>query len=344
MGKGISVIVCCYNSAKRLPETLDHLIRQKINGIDWEIIVVDNASTDSTTETAKKILSDAAPSVSYKVIGEPEPGLINARNRGFANSSFEFVLFCDDDNWLSETYLQTAFNLMSSNLNMGILGGCGEAVFEESKPDWFDDCRINFAVGDQAPEQLNIDLVKLEHVYGAGFMIRRRLFDELETGNFRSLLSGRKGNQLISGEDSELCWVAQQLGYEIWYYRKLHFKHLMTKGRMKWGYIKKLYFGFGRANIYTQAYYHFNANKGLPNFDLRLPFWLDTYVHKLKVLLLFLPRVLFHFREVGNKDVLKFYGMRGELYELWNLKEKYNEVFLNIMKMKQKLASMKRTV
>lgn len=52
---GVSIVICCYNSASRLPETLQHIAEQEVAAnISWEVIVVDNASTDNTQEIAKK--------------------------------------------------------------------------------------------------------------------------------------------------------------------------------------------------------------------------------------------------------------------------------------------------
>ena len=58
MASGISVIICCYNSSLRLDETLKHLINQKTHGFNWELIVVDNASTDNTEAYARLVLTD----------------------------------------------------------------------------------------------------------------------------------------------------------------------------------------------------------------------------------------------------------------------------------------------
>ncbi len=56
ISKGVSVVVCCYNSAPRLPETLMHLFAQIVNpDIKWEIIIINNASTDDTLEVAQAI-------------------------------------------------------------------------------------------------------------------------------------------------------------------------------------------------------------------------------------------------------------------------------------------------
>jgi glycosyltransferase involved in cell wall biosynthesis len=74
MKLGISVIVCCYNSEKRLADTLAHLLNQKTNSFDWEIIIVDNASTDTTNILSQKILSKSLPPGNFKVIVEKKSG------------------------------------------------------------------------------------------------------------------------------------------------------------------------------------------------------------------------------------------------------------------------------
>src|ERR1700679_3060772 len=101
MKKGISVIICCYNSAKRLTQTLDHIFRQKNLVFDWEVIVVDNASTDSTSLIAEQLLSASLHKDKFKIVFEVTPGLIFARKKGVSVAQFDRLLFCDDDNWLA---------------------------------------------------------------------------------------------------------------------------------------------------------------------------------------------------------------------------------------------------
>src|SRR5439155_12302864 len=85
---GISVVVCCYNSAQRLPATLGHLAAQEVHeGLDWEIIVVDNASTDETSRAAHAAwpappTCGGYPGAPLRVVFEPHAGLSNARQRG----------------------------------------------------------------------------------------------------------------------------------------------------------------------------------------------------------------------------------------------------------------------
>lgn len=339
MKQGLSVIVCCYNSAGRLPQTLKHLLAQKTTGLSWEIIVVDNASNDNTSETARNILSAATTPDKYKIVNEPEPGLSSARKRGYLTAQYDLLLFCDDDNWMEDNYFDLSHNIMRSNPKIGILGGKGEAVFEKSKPAWFDTYQLNFAVGAQSNSTEPLTIVKT--VYGAGFIVRMELFRKFEVIEFESLLSDRKGNQLISGGDTETCCVARMLGYTIAYSPQLKFKHLMTEGRMNWAYLKKLYFGFGRSRMYIQAYERIESSDELPGKNLKYPLWFDRYINRLKELRHFLPGILFKLNREGADDVLRYEALRGELYELKILKNNYTEIFKKILATKQKAANLK---
>jgi glycosyltransferase involved in cell wall biosynthesis len=339
MKKGISIIICCYNSAGRLHETLQHLMRQQTKGFDWEIIVVDNASTDSTTAVSQQILAEKLPSEKYKIVQEPESGLSSARRKGYLTSKYQYLLFCDDDNWMKEDYLQIAFEAMEQNKQIGILGGTGEAVFEKEKPFWFDKYQINFAVGQQSESAET--LAKVEAVYGAGFILRREIFETLDAITFKSLLSDRKGNQLMSGGDTELCLVTNYLGYDVYCSMQLQFKHLMPAGRMSWDYLKKLYYGFGRMRLYSQAYKQLETRTEVPGKNLRLPLWLDKYLHRLKELKYYLPQILFKLNEEGNDAVLKYLALRGELYELRKLKKNYSDVFFKIATLRSRINVLK---
>jgi glycosyltransferase involved in cell wall biosynthesis len=323
--KGISVIICCYNSEKRIEKTLDFLFAQKnLDKIDWEIIVVDNASKDDTYNIAKKYLSN----LNFNLVKELNPGLFNARKKGYEAAKFDLLLYCDDDNWLNHNYLNTVFSIMSSNDKIGILGGKGKAFFEDKHPFWFQKMQQNFAVGEQSISEENLSRVDL--VYGAGFTVRKDVLNHLYSGKIHFLLSGRTGKKLISGDDNEWCVLAKQLGFEIWYSRDLEFEHFMPNGRMNWEYLKKLHVGFGRTNIYTHAYKYVEVHGKGPSNTLRLPLWLDTYIHKLKELRKFYPKVKGKFNEEGNEEVLRYFGMKGELSELWSLKKKYDTIFVTI--------------
>src|SRR6187402_2986286 len=115
MVAGISVIICCYNSVARIEPTLKHLFAQKgVTASEWEIILVDNGSTDSTSATALQLWNSLeGEKPAFKVLQESIPGLSTARQTGIDAAAFEYVLFCDDDNWLQEDYVANGLKIMA---------------------------------------------------------------------------------------------------------------------------------------------------------------------------------------------------------------------------------------
>ena len=170
--KGVSIIVCCYNSSLRLPKTIKHIALQQVRkDIPWELIIIDNNSTDGTSDSALieieqyDILSDK-----FRIIKEKQAGLSHARKTGVFNSKYEYLIFCDDDNWLDENYIFTSYYKMLTSNDLGAIGGLGTATFEIPEPDWFKKYQTYYAVGPQTngnpPNDLN-------EVYGAGMVVRR---------------------------------------------------------------------------------------------------------------------------------------------------------------------------
>lgn len=248
--KGISVLICTYNSENRLPQTLQYLIDQDFNAL-WEVIVVDNASTDNTSKIAHETWNRSIPNCQFKVLYEPKPGKANALNLGFENVQYSYVLICDDDNWLTKDYLKKSFNYMEKNTKVGVLGGKGEAVLETSAPKWFEEVKQKYAVGLQGR---NGKLPKGGSVYGAGAVVRKKAFDELIKRNYQPILVGRKGKQLSSGTDNELCLALQVIGYEIHFNKDLVFRHFITTERLTNTYFQRLSYGMIESSFLLYSY------------------------------------------------------------------------------------------
>ncbi|EMR01074.1 glycosyltransferase [Cesiribacter andamanensis] len=234
MKEGISIVICTYNGASRLPTTLQHLARQRVpEGINWEVLVVDNASTDASAQVARDEWNrHSKGNGAFSVVYQPVPGLSSAREMGFARSSYDFIIMCDDDNWLCDTYVATAFQIMKSNPSIGMLGGKGEFVYEEEPPAWLK-VHSMYAGGPQAPQS---GKVKENKLYGAGSVLRKSAYTLVYSSGFRSLLSDRMAAQLTSGGDHELCYALALAGYDIWYDERLVFKHFIAKDRLSWEY------------------------------------------------------------------------------------------------------------
>jgi len=243
--QGVSIILCCYNSSTRLPQTLSYLAKQKVSqGLSWEIIVVDNASKDKTAEVAHQLWGKYCGGASLRVVMENKPGLSYARKRGVKESKFTTLIFCDDDNWFSEDYIEKAYNIMKSDAEIGILGGYGTPVFDGIKPGWFEYFKSFYAVGEQ-DESVARDLNGFRYLYGAGMVVNKLAWEELYLKGFESLTTDRIGNKLVSGGDTELCFAVQILGYSVKYNAALRFQHFIPASRLTLSYCIALASGIG---------------------------------------------------------------------------------------------------
>src|SRR5688572_20942184 len=103
---GISVIICCYNSSQRIGETLRHLARQQFpEDFRYEVLLVDNDSTDDTTAVARAIWDKEGPAgIPLRIVEELRAGQMYARDKGVKEAAYDSIVFCDDDNWLNPDY------------------------------------------------------------------------------------------------------------------------------------------------------------------------------------------------------------------------------------------------
>jgi glycosyltransferase involved in cell wall biosynthesis len=338
--KGVSVVICCHNSASRLKITLDRVLNQQTTGgLQWEIIVVNNNSSDNTHLLANDILATAGQQIPFQVVDEPEPGLSSARKKGYDTSKYEYLLLVDDDNWLVPSYIQIVHDLFEEMPDTGIVGGWGEPVFESPAPSWFDDFSSCYALGEQGAVPENKTYTETNLIYGAGMAMRMSAYDMLHASGYRSILSDRKGNSLISGGDTELCLAMNLSPYKLIYDNRLKFKHQMPDGRINWHYLKKLTYGFGRSTVKTQIYDHYILGHPLPELNLRLPLWLDRMLNLAKEFPTYWKLALFGgiISKEGDKNILDYLGWKGRLAELFDLKAQYEADHRQIAKLAESL-------
>lgn len=236
MKHGVSVIICCFNGAARLPETLSQLSRQEMPpDVSWEIIVIDNASTDDTARLAldewKKY---AASKIEFTVLTEKRPGKSFAIKTGADSARFEFLLICDDDNWLSPDYIANAIAIMDSDDRIGVLGGCG--IFHPEQPAWteIENYKTAYVNGSQT-------WAASDHwVYGAGSLCRTEVLKGFFKNGWQPIISGRTSNKLVCSEDVEICFMFYLNGYKIISDDRLLFRHFVPLKRQNLKYILKL--------------------------------------------------------------------------------------------------------
>lgn len=233
---------------------LEHLLRQKTdNSVLWEVIVVDNASSDSTANVPRAVWP-ANAAVPLRVIRERRQGLSYARWQGAKAAHGAIVIFLDDDNWVSESWIQRVHDIFALHADVGACGGLGIAVFDGAEPLWFGALKRSYAVG---PQSLSAGYIAETRGWlgGAGLCVRRSALIVLLRAGFENLNRGRTGNSLMSGEDVELCLALRLAGCRLYYDPQLVFHHKIAQRRITPSYRRRLHFAFGRAEVALSHYY-----------------------------------------------------------------------------------------
>jgi glycosyltransferase involved in cell wall biosynthesis len=252
---GISVIVCTYNGAKRLPKTLDYLANQVVKpNLNWEVIVIDNASSDNSAMVAtQEWANHGSKKIDFKCLIEPNPGKINAMATGVLNSKYAFFINCDDDNWFSTNYVQNAYELLKSDESIGAVGGLSIAATDgQELPTWFDTYQCGYAVGPQGEQKG--DISKRGYLFGAGMATRTELFN-LAYAKLPTMLVGRQENKLTAGDDSEYCQRLILMGYKLVYDPDMYLYHYMPLNRLSDSYRVLLFEGLEESNLILDKYH-----------------------------------------------------------------------------------------
>lgn len=273
--KGVSVIICSFNGAKKLPNTLQHLINQRINNnINWEIIFVDNNSNDDTLEVVKNYWRQQKSDIPIRIITETKAGKYYALTRGVNEAKYNYFIVCDDDNWLSDDYIERAFHTLEQNPSIGALGGKSIAEFESNNtetPKWFTDDQERYAIGKQGIKSGLITHRKF--IWGAGMVSHVSLYKEFYS-HYPSLLLKNEGHFIA--EDTEYCLRLILRGYHLFYDDDLSIKHFVPMERLSKEYNtilnRKIEESFEIIDIYLFAtkIYGSLANSKLDFYRLKL--------------------------------------------------------------------------
>lgn len=242
----LSVAICTYNGAERIALVMEALGRQTRRAMDWEVLVVDNASTDETARIADQALAHHLPDRGRR-IHEPQPGVMFARRRATLEARAELIAYLDDDNIPAPDYVDQAIAIMQRHPEAGIAGGKVLAQWLGT-PTPLGEAAAPFAL---AIRDRGEQPFAYPEITGgpdtAGMVARTALLRTIFTDtHLARKITGRKGKSLISGEDTAIVIRAHQLGYDCRYEPQLVIYHRLPASRSSLDYLLRLYEGIGR--------------------------------------------------------------------------------------------------
>lgn len=239
----ITVIICTYNREKYIGQLLDSLAKNDYPESDYEIVLVNNNSTDNTRLICERFAANH-PNISFRYVEEHEQGLSAARNRGIKEAKGDIVIYVDDDALVDSDYIRTYAEHFSSFPETMAAGGPIEPLYETAEPSWMSPYTkalltawMNY--GDKVREYPSGRFPG-----GGNAAYRKSVFDKV--GLFNTDL-GRKGTALLASEEKDIFDKMRQLGMRVLYLPTPVLHHIIPQAKLEEPYFDRLTLQIGRS-------------------------------------------------------------------------------------------------
>jgi glucosyl-dolichyl phosphate glucuronosyltransferase len=258
----ISAVVCTYNRGSYIAKTIDSLLSQSLRRDLYEIIVVDNASTDDTASVVKNYESEGV-----RYVYEPRQGLSYSRNTGFQQSRGDIVAYIDDDAMAHPDWLEKLLKAFSADAKIAAAGGKINPVWEIAKPDWITpNLYTYFSCIDWSDKPYYLKEGK--YLFGCNMAFKRNLL--VDCGGFSTKL-GRIGNNLLSNEEWEVFRYIDKRGLKKYYDPEICVEHMVLRSRINWKWLKSRFYWQGVSHLYYDYFIEdFNKTQLLKKYSLEM--------------------------------------------------------------------------
>jgi len=238
----VSVVICSYNRAAYIGAALDSLYHQTASKDDFEVIVVDNNSSDGTDEVVKTWRT-ANPDGHFYYSTETKQGASFARNKGAALAKADWLCFMDDDAIATQDYIQNI--IRHTQEHPSILGFGGKIIpkYIPEEPRWMS-YYVSSLVGnfDYAPVACPFENGK--YPLESNMILKKSAFDLV--GGFNEAIPGVVGTLRIGGEGKELFYKVIALGEKIYYDPSICVYHVVEVKKLTPEYMYRVASGIGR--------------------------------------------------------------------------------------------------
>jgi glucosyl-dolichyl phosphate glucuronosyltransferase len=235
-GVEISLVICTYNREKYLPEGLESIRQQNLPAHKFQLIIVDNNSTDNTAAIASNFIK-ANPGLNIKYVFEANKGLSFARNRGIMEAESNIISYVDDDALLSPGYLTEMLHFFKANPQAVGVGGRVIPKYENgTEPPWMNKY-LNGFIGrvDFGEEPMRFDKA-MKYPAGCNMTYKKDVL--LKVGCFNNNLTFRS-------DDKYIALKVKEYADEIYYLPKASVRHYIDNHRLELSNFRKLFLKTG---------------------------------------------------------------------------------------------------
>ncbi|MBE9136970.1 glycosyltransferase [Nodosilinea sp. LEGE 07088] len=246
----ISVVICTYNGEHRLPDVLRCLLAQ-LGGahLVWEVIVVDNNSTDGTAQVVADFRRQWPQTVPLRYAFEPRQGAGYARQHAIKIARSPLVGFLDDDNNPSLVWVASAHRFGQAHCQAGVYGSRIRGDFEIDPPPNFERIGAMLALTERGDKPLLYDAKRKILPPSAGMVVRRQAW--LRSVPEVLTLADKIGFR-AAGEDLEVILHMQRQGWEVWYNPAMRMHHKIPSSRFERHYLLQLFRSIGLSRHRTR--------------------------------------------------------------------------------------------
>ena len=244
----VTIAICTWNRSQLLRKTFESLERMTIpDGIDWELIVVDNNSTDETSA----VLAEFVSRLPLQVVSEPNAGLSHARNAALAHVHGTYIIWTDDDVLVDPGWLAAYVDAFQSHEGATVFGGPILPWFEGDPPSWLrmvlKDVEVAYAVRDF--DSRNASLSESNMPFGANMAFTSSLLTKYAF----DVTLGRIRGGLVGGEETAIIRSMLSSGHVGCWVSGARIQHYIPRSRQTARYLREWYAGYGRMLVRLDA-------------------------------------------------------------------------------------------
>jgi len=278
--KKLSIAICSYNRGNRLNKLIS-LLRKQSCPIPFDILIVNNNSTDNTAEILQKLSQE--PGAKLRFVTETKQGIAHARNRAIEeciNADYMFVM--DDDELPTPGLLETAYHALEFE-QFDCVGGKVNVKFENNaRPKWLTDELLGFLAETNYGEKPFTIKDDTTPIWTANIAYKMDIFRKNPDLRF-DVRYNREGKAVGGGEDVMMFNAWLKRGYKLAYNPAMSVDHFVESWRLKQSYFYKLHFTSGKKQGLFELPEYDKTLSGVPPFLLK-----QFFSHALKTILMYI--------------------------------------------------------